>query len=564
MKLEEGVNALKRNFIKSLNSRKDINIGIEYEYHPVFGDISDYQVIDGDYEKEDDIDELFKLVQDYDLYVFPNSFASDLAENSYIKITDTAELTAHLQETEMVHYIYSEEEIIAEFNALVKLQKYLTEVDIEELDIDNLSEVKSLISDFNIDTDYEPTDSGFAFLYVTAYEYNTIDQDATMWGTVVEHISDGDIRDIFSCDLEDEDSVDYALRCLYTIGENIAGDKTKLRNIDFWEEVELTDVSIYHPSTREVLLYEHQINDWMYYNVDIVQADASNPHHIKFLADEGIYDLSSVLDDMVNYEVPSDLDNRDIEYDKVSQDNDYQVEVITDIMTYTETVDHLEQMFEFIKENGSTSDKSGMHVSISSHNWESTPFNFLKFFVLMNIPNILEDFEERTHVADLYRLFMDNRKVFEVIQKHLIKKVSLSNVVSLILNELEKESTNIMKGKQQSIKFDDYNISNGRIELRYFGGTDYEYRYDEIITHIHKATYLMDLSYGDTFDKEYKKNFIKLLDAHAKTSVWRYINDLHDSSIANKKLSFSEIYELYQAKFNGKEIKNLKLRKDRG
>ena len=193
----------------------------------------------------------------------------------------------------------------------------------------------------------------------------------------------------------------------------------------------------------------------------------------------------------------------------IEDEHNNQVEVVTDTVNIPTGIAIIEEMFDYIKENGSTSDSSGMHISISIDDVDSV--NLVKFLILMEMGYIVDDvFPEREYVNDIDEIFsktisrkIDDYIFLDKINYKMSNQEILEKVVTLI------KSTSIFDDKYQSIKFGDYEIHNGRIELRFFGGKEYEYRYDEISQHIFRALYVLLVSSNDYKQKEYMKGLYK-------------------------------------------------------
>lgn len=214
------------------------------------------------------------------------------------------------------------------------------------------------------------------------------------------------------------------------------------------------------------------------------------------------------------YEIPSlelpDSVKRNL-YD-IKDEHANQVEVITNHTDPESALYLIDDMFSFIKQEGSTSDSSGMHISISTNN-DYRSVDLLKFLVLMEAGHIIEEvFPERQYVENISNILTNKIKtlMWNMALFGDINYQSSNNDIIKIISDKVLQS-DVFKDKYQSIKFGDYKYLNGRIEMRFFGGADYEYRYDEIQNHLYRALYILMISSTKEFDKVYKKELYKII-----------------------------------------------------
>lgn len=179
-----------------------------------------------------------------------------------------------------------------------------------------------------------------------------------------------------------------------------------------------------------------------------------------------------------------------------------------------ELIDSLEGISELCSQGiVSTSDATGLHVSISKKT--DSHFNMLKFVVLMNIPHLTKLFPPRVAVEDLNIIIQ--RHITEYFNDRLYEH-SHDDIVEYAKNNpnhLLKEvfgNINFQRyAKMQSINFGEYDVSDGRIELRYFGGRGYQRRIDEIKREVMRAAYLLDIAHSDKHEDEFKKQLFKMV-----------------------------------------------------
>ena len=509
--LNEAVVRLKKNFLNQVKNRDDIYCGIEYEFHPNDIDTGGGYVHREEPDSEDDIYKLLRLLEnDTELYL--DDDAHDYMEGYTDTISGMSDLIDYLVNEDILYIDTSYTvETVNTYNFLIELLNngYL---DAEDTDEEN-SIIRSAIGGRDRDEflSIELDSSGIASLY-TQMLNNGIEIDDDF--TYDEGLFNSTVYDVVDAINRDDESYTNIYKEHL---RNILEDIPKIPKIKY-EEIDIYDVDISKLS-REVLhkiLAQEDTNDYLYYNFDVIEVDSSDidvheEHNMEFDMAESIFNIQN------------ELDIKHIDYRDVVADNNNQVEVISETMFVGDGILHIDEMFDFIEEHGFTSRFSGMHVSISSDKWKNVDFNILKFFVFMDMPDIINIFPKRKHVADLYRIFMYSSEVSNSIIHEIENNKSLTVAIANIQKYLDNNIGKIMGGKLQSIKFDDYNTLNGRIELRYFGGENYEYRYDEIEKKILEAVYVMELSYGELYNKEYQKGVLKLLNGFVNNIVQRYI-----------------------------------------
>lgn len=230
---------------------------------------------------------------------------------------------------------------------------------------------------------------------------------------------------------------------------------------------------------------------------------------VKFYGDmHGIEYYAATYDEKSSTNIYQVLDSYGVSYDNVVPDSDM-IEVITDALSIPESLSNMKTMFQLIGDLGSTSDASGMHVSISSLDWQDE-FNAEKFFILLNIDHIHNNlFGARYHVNNFNGLvenILEKSRYLDMIFDVMIENKNSGSIKDVIDGVYEVvRFRDIAKEKYQTVNLGSYHVSNGRVELRYFGGENYEERYEEIEQEILRASYLLDISYGDLYDREYQK-----------------------------------------------------------
>ena len=228
----------------------------------------------------------------------------------------------------------------------------------------------------------------------------------------------------------------------------------------------------------------------------------------------GRVDINQVIES-----IPSDI----IQYIyKVEHEHDSQAEVITNTISVENGLEVITTMFDTMKENGwTTSNKSGMHVSIST-NSNKANVNLLKYIILTNIDYLAGKgdtiksggmYPPRKyvhHLGDIIRNKIGDIRDTLIDLKQFTKENALEDAISQISNSLLKSKT-FNSEKYQTIKLGDYDIRNGRIELRFFGGENYEDDFEKVERLIYRALYILHVSKSDMYEKEFKKSLYQII-----------------------------------------------------
>lgn len=189
-----------------------------------------------------------------------------------------------------------------------------------------------------------------------------------------------------------------------------------------------------------------------------------------------------------------------IPFRNIVGEHDNQIELITEVMTIPEGMLHLKRMFDVLS-NGvdgytfKTSHNSGLHISISLAN-ESKPFNPLKFALFMNSDYIHSMFDERTYVKTYDSIITKyiNQFKYDYTNREIIEKLEATFNEKLGHGDGEKHFT---------FKIGDFLTYNGRIELRFFGGEQYQLSYREVEQQLARSLYILGVAHGDKFNKDY-------------------------------------------------------------
>lgn len=515
-KLIEGIKPYNRSFRNTILTRSDIKCGVEYEFHP------NGEFIYG----SDELDSSLNIHTINDMASAVNIIKKRI--NIYVDVEETniedIEYNMIENDSDFVDWLVNKSGIDLEPNistdavSVIKFLVELLENNILELKTD--TEVEQLIrktfisvfgENFNIScTDTE--DVMFAYMVTNVAKENP-ESDfsiiSTEAGYFSEFLDDFNISDIDDLDTFTNPIIEVVSYCKYLLNS--------IKNIELDDEIQYME--LFNMSEDALNIFDRQIdiyrdsNDELNYFTDrygtlcdhkIIEFNAYDiPDNYQGYIDLDTQQMRVLADDVLSHRIVVDTDNN------------YQFEFITDIMTVGECLDSLQEVFEFIEEYGYTTKHSGLHISISSDKWSNTPFNFLKFFTLMQFTHVLDIFPERQYVNNLYNQFVRSKNTIHIVKDAIKNTNNLSQCVSNIhntLSDINLWKDGFLSTKYQSVKFGDYEISHGRIELRFFGGEHYEDRYDEVEQLLLKSLYMMELSYGDLYDKEYKKLFVRILD----------------------------------------------------
>ena len=199
----------------------------------------------------------------------------------------------------------------------------------------------------------------------------------------------------------------------------------------------------------------------------------------------------------------------------------YMLEIITDKIKLSEAISHIGKVFSMIQDNQNyflTTGETGLHVSISTNKYQITDFNMLKFVVLSEYERIINVFPPRVFVASVIESLhnaIDKKENIDRLLKNIFTKSPRSvedtyNGIVKFIEDATKDKL-LTDTKGDSVNFEDYFYSKGRIELRHFGGEGYENQQDVILDQIHSALHIMNLSYTDAENPRYIKGLLKII-----------------------------------------------------
>lgn len=475
----------------------NVLIGIEYEYH-----VNESGINDGDAITQDEFD---RLVDEM----------ADRSRDSYI-------------EQEIEYYLDRQVDtyapVIDKFNAAVEKFK------------ENNTSVDDLKNEYNALNEKDELD----------------DSDVMELANVINEIHDY-IQFIEGLvESFDTDELNY----LYDVGINLELDPTKLPRIDTTQSVddirqELRDKKRYYATIINHFftidtsgefsktLDDDDLRKRLHEDAETYANNAWDENGAQDARNEaedqvhGDYNVigDNINDEMVDF-IEKELDDKDNEWgidssliDSVVNDRSVfgGVEVITKALPMNQAFDLMNKMFNHIKDMGSTSNSTGMHVNISIKGLQFTPqtFNPVKLFILLD---------------EAFLRSSDTTKPIKIIKYPLRKYVELISAPITVndifdIAKLWTQNSNIgqiesmtrkllvksgISAKYQSINFNhvfDAEVDNRRIEFRYFGGKDYETRYDEMSQDIQHAAYALNAAFDPAFARKlYLKGLVKFFD----------------------------------------------------
>ncbi len=240
---------------------------------------------------------------------------------------------------------------------------------------------------------------------------------------------------------------------------------------------------------------------------DIGYSEFATPDYTEEGGHTGVTYEVAMFGDNENESIFNVLENHNVSYDTVTHDGEM-VEVITYIMPLDKALVNMQNMFNLIDSDPTifTNDTTGLHISISTNKWNRGFIDWNKLVVLMNyqyIHTVL--FPEREHVIDI------NTKVIQEMRNNMDDVMMITKTsknIEVLYNRIFVHIINMERitfNKHQSINASQYNTHHGRIELRHFGGEDYEKRFDEIKNELVRTLAIMDIAYGDMYQQEYTK-----------------------------------------------------------
>lgn len=238
-------------------------------------------------------------------------------------------------------------------------------------------------------------------------------------------------------------------------------------------------------------------------NYETASSDWDNEHETEDTAT----DIVAAVEELLTSDGLAD----DEIIERVEEENDDTVEVITRPLKMDDAFDYMKVMLDFITYYGSTTERTGMHVNMSIRglNFDKNEFNQMKLLMLADADYMqsLGKYPPRQHV----------KKMFASIEsRHMIilANTYIKHGIDEVATQLEALGN--IRIKHQAINFGGVSHSREsvrRIEFRYFGGEGYEEDFDDLKEDIQQAAWALLVAYSPTFaNKEYYKALLKQLD----------------------------------------------------
>lgn len=200
------------------------------------------------------------------------------------------------------------------------------------------------------------------------------------------------------------------------------------------------------------------------------------------------------------------------------------IEVITVPLQFDDIADVMNGMADLIEAYGYTDGNTGLHVNISYPGFEDR-INPVKMMVLMDsdfFQNLSPQVKRKVNI-NKYPVRGDS---LEPVTAFLRKRVGEQHVVDLLAIEYLRTGYRGLIGtfekfmignsdKFRSINFDhmfNADVQSRRIEFRFLGGQDYEFRTEEMINDIMYISYVMLMTNQDFQKEEYMRGILRMLD----------------------------------------------------
>lgn len=216
---------------------------------------------------------------------------------------------------------------------------------------------------------------------------------------------------------------------------------------------------------------------------------------------------------------------------KVEKEADDQIEIILDTpVSGKQILQAYKAMYEIIhlliKEGFGAVVSSGLHLSIS-YKEGSKSLNRNKFIILSNMYELLGSDASmvRNYVKNVYNEVSKRDNLFVlidgIIQSSVLEnEVYYIELVDYVENLLgEPVDMDIDEMKYRSVNFNGYMTQKGRVELRFFGGDNYDEKSKEYLVILLRMMYVLKVSTDDTHNKEYLMTVFKILNKVFKNKM---------------------------------------------
>jgi len=187
------------------------------------------------------------------------------------------------------------------------------------------------------------------------------------------------------------------------------------------------------------------------------------------------------------------------------------VEVISPPMPMPDFIKIVPKFLDFIKNNGNTDTKTGLHVSISLKDISLKPkMDIIKLLCFHDEELVYKHFKDRK----------GNEFAISVKEKLFKPDYKFQDLYKIMhTGKLEK---NVIGGKFFGINFD--KIENNYLEFRYMGSSGYETKWDSIKILVGNHAYNIKLACDENFKRqEYAKKLNRLINRHQNKYKEEYI-----------------------------------------
>jgi hypothetical protein len=256
--------------------------------------------------------------------------------------------------------------------------------------------------------------------------------------------------------------------------------------------------------------------------------------------DQLMQDASSQDESLIHL-VASDLEDSSISdniFDVVEESSiEHGVEVITKPLSLAATTVTMAWMFKYINKMGSTSDRTGMHINISTDEFREKDIDLLKVMTLMDTDffqnmstssrteKAIDKWNHRNSMVDPNSKNLDPHALYKIANAYVRNGVK----------GLEEESR---KALIRPLKFKAVNWTamfnasgnSRRIEFRFFGGEDYQNRMSDIMNDLMLISYILIVSSRKAHTQEHLKGLVKILDRASKKELDKDFTALIDEA----------------------------------
>lgn len=220
-------------------------------------------------------------------------------------------------------------------------------------------------------------------------------------------------------------------------------------------------------------------------------------------------------------------------------------EVITNPLSIHDALFVMKEMFKFIRQYGSTSDSTGMHVNLSHRLMKnSMSLDGLKLMILAD-PDYHQGFTKRNdrqmwrpreYVSSMTRGIKFKSAIYDIADQYIQHGIfGIERGINMIVSQREKyQAINLSHSQIRDVE-------QRRIEFRYFGGEDYHTKYDIIRNDIYYLCYIMLGAVDPNFlKKEYNQELFKYIDRVSKEVLKQPFLDV----VAEIKSDFSPVTKI--------------------